>query len=87
MDKQTFYLAVSALAVWAIRQLYEAITGATKKNTEATNLNTLAITRLETKIELFAGLLTDIPKLRADIDAAHQQIRQYVKPRSPGRDQ
>lgn len=78
MEKE---VVIAAFAVWAAKQIYEMLRSDTVKNTEATRINTLALTKLETKIEHFSKLLDSIPKMQQDIDSAHKLIRQHIAPR------
>lgn len=45
------------------------------KRDEALEANTLAIMKLQLQIEQLTNLLTIVPKLKADIDWAHDKIR------------
>lgn len=70
-----------AFAVWAAKEVYSAMRSETKKNTEATLQNTMVILELKGELKRMNELLAEVPRLRKDVDAAHNMIRQSIRPR------
>lgn len=46
---------------------------------KATEANTLAINSLTTKIDILWSMTLDIPKMKKDLDVAHERIRTALK--------
>ena len=68
-------LAGSALVIFIIKEVWESIKGANKKNTEAIQQLTLSITELKVRIDMLIKLAEDIPEIKRDLDHAHKKIR------------
>jgi hypothetical protein len=50
-----------------------------EKRDRALQANTTAIMKLELRMEQLTDLLTIVPKLKADVDSAHEHIRDLKK--------
>ena len=67
---------------WVAWQWFEDRKYKARRNDEALNKNTLAIVELQLQIKNLSNLLEIIPKLKSDIDAAHDKLRDYGQPKS-----
>jgi hypothetical protein len=70
---------VSALGFLVIKEVVAMLFDRHKKNTEALEKNTLAMVKLETKIEHLQKAIDTLPKIQKDIDEAHSKLRQLTK--------
>ena len=77
LDKITLGVIIFAFAVWAIKEVYSTMKGDTRRNTEATMQNTLAVIDLRLRMEAMTKALEELPRIKKDIDEAHRMIRAF----------
>lgn len=75
MNEQMIWGLVGAILGFALKELFTAMKGDTKKNTEATQQNTHAIIELKIRLEHLNKSIDMIPKMKKDIDALHDKVR------------
>lgn len=87
---------------FGIKELWDLVKGLLQKKedaretaineaTKATNQNTLALVQLSSDMKNVLKAIEEIPKMRKDLDSAHEKIREmqngHGKPRRPSRSQ
>jgi hypothetical protein len=76
MDQYAIGAAIGGFAVWAAKTIFSDKSKALDKNTDAVMTLTSAVTELRTEMKYHKEALQEIPKLRKDIDAAHNKLRE-----------
>lgn len=64
---------------WLAKQWFEDRKYKERANDEALNKNTLAVVELQVQIKNLSSLLEIIPRLKTDIDSAHEKLRGQAK--------
>ena len=64
------------LGVFLVKELWSLFKNSYKENTKALQETTLAITELKVELKHINEKLADMPKMKRDIDVAHELIRQ-----------
>lgn len=72
-------LALIKAVAWFFKQWWSERKERLDRQSQALMANTIAIVKLETQIERLNEFLHIIPRLKADIDLAHQKIRDLSK--------
>lgn len=75
--------AGSALGVVLLREFISIFKDSYRKNNESLQQNTLAIVRLECGLKALSDKIDIIPKLKQDVDSAHDRIREIKSSQSP----
>jgi len=76
MEIGSEHVSMGALGVIIVREIIALVKNSYGKQLEATQQNTLAIVRLETKLDSLTRELDLLPKLKADLDVAHDRLRE-----------
>jgi flagellin-specific chaperone FliS len=79
MNEANQIVIVSALGFLVIKEVISMLFDRHKKNTEALEKNTIAMVKLETKIEHLQKAIDILPKMQKDIDEAHSKLRILTK--------
>lgn len=85
-------LTAGAIVLFALTQVVAIVrdmvkdkgtaqTTAVKENTTATNDLKMAVTKLQVEMQNLKELISMIPKLKQDIDVAHERIRNITQGR------
>lgn len=72
-------LTLGAVVLLLLKELISSMNGSRKDNIKATQENTLALTKLQVEMQNLKELISMIPKMKQDIDVAHERIRQINK--------
>lgn len=82
MDKEQIYMTmvtmIGAVAVLLIPTSLGIIWKIYSDSKRATEANTMAINTLSTKLEIIWAMTLELPKIKKDIDAAHERIRNTI---------
>lgn len=70
---------LAALALYLLKSLWDIIIGSAKRRLRALEANTKAIVGLEYQMKELKETVLLIPKIKQDITAAHQKIRDLDK--------
>lgn len=73
---QNLVMIVGTFGVMLIPVSIGLLVSMWSKTRAAIDSNTLAVAKLESKVELMWGWSQDFPKLKKDVDAAHSKLRQ-----------
>lgn len=67
------------IALYLLQQIWQTFVGSARKKLKALENNTLAITKLETRMEDLQKIIVELPKMKQDVAAAHEKIRHIQK--------
>jgi hypothetical protein len=70
------FKALGEAASFFFKDYWQDRKGQAEKRDSALSANTTAIIKLQVQIEQLTALLTIVPKIKADVDNAHEKIRE-----------
>jgi hypothetical protein len=68
--------ALSDTILWIFKEYWNESKENSERHSNALQANTMAIIKLQIQIEQLTELLTVVPKLREDVNYAHEKIRE-----------
>lgn len=71
-------ITLGAILLILVRELLGLFFNSRKDQIKATQENTLAVTKLQVEMQNLKELISGIPKMKQDIDVAHERLRQLT---------